>query len=89
MAGPWLKYRGHLDNISNNMFIGAINAFSKEAGKVKNTFTGETKSVPEVAREYKKHNHIGLLLEMKIMVKVHHANMQQWNQDFLEVEQLL
>jgi len=57
MAGPWLKYRGHLDNISNNMFIGAINAFTKEPGKVKNTFTGETKSVPEVAREYKKHGH--------------------------------
>jgi aconitate hydratase len=53
MAGPWLRYRGHLDNISNNMFIGAINAFSGEAGKVKNTFTGETKSVPEVARDYK------------------------------------
>ena len=53
MAGPWLKYRGHLDNISNNMFIGAINAYSKEPGKVKNTFTGETKSVPEVARDYK------------------------------------
>ncbi len=57
MAGPWLKYRGHLDNISNNMFIGAINAYTQEAGKVKNIFTGETKSVPEVAREYKKHNH--------------------------------
>ena len=41
MAGPWLKYRGHLDNISNNMFIGAINAYSKEPGKVKNIFTGE------------------------------------------------
>ncbi len=53
MAGPWLRYRGHLDNISNNMFIGAINAFSGDAGKVKNTFTGETKSVPEVARDYK------------------------------------
>ncbi|MCC6550023.1 MAG: aconitate hydratase, partial [Ignavibacteriaceae bacterium] len=53
MAGPWLKYRGHLDNISNNMFIGAINAYSGEAGKVKNFFTGETKSVPEVARDYK------------------------------------
>ena len=53
MAGPWLKYRGHLDNISNNMFIGAINAYTKEPGKVKNTFTGETKFVPEVAREYK------------------------------------
>jgi len=53
MAGPWLKFRGHLDNISNNMFIGAINAYTKEAGKVKNIFTGETKSTPEVAREYK------------------------------------
>ncbi|MCU0413183.1 MAG: aconitate hydratase [Ignavibacteriaceae bacterium] len=53
MAGPWLKFRGHLDNISNNMFIGATNAFSGDTGKVKNVFTGETKSVPEVAREYK------------------------------------
>jgi aconitate hydratase len=53
MAGPWLRFRGHLDNISNNMFIGAINAFTDEAGRVKNLFTGEYKSVPDVAREYK------------------------------------
>lgn len=53
MAGPWLKYRGHLDNISNNMFIGAINAFTGKAGETKNIFTGEYKSIPEVAREYK------------------------------------
>ena len=53
MAGLWLKYRGHLDNISNNMFIGAINAFTKDAGKTKNIITGEYKSVPDVAREYK------------------------------------
>ena len=53
MAGPWLKFRGHLDNISNNMFIGATNAYSGDTGKVKNAFSGETKSVPEVAREYK------------------------------------
>ena len=53
MAGPWLRFRGHLDNISNNMFIGATNAYSGETGKVKNIFSGETKSVPEVAREYK------------------------------------
>jgi len=53
MAGPWLKYRGHLDNISNNMFIGAINSFTGDAGKAKNVFTGEYKSVPDVAREYK------------------------------------
>jgi len=53
MAGPWLRFRGHLDNISNNMFIGATNAFNGQTGKVKNIFTNETKSVPEVAREYK------------------------------------
>jgi aconitate hydratase len=53
MAGPWLKYRGHLDNISNNMFIGAINAFTGKTGEVKNVYTGDYKSVPEVAREYK------------------------------------
>jgi aconitate hydratase len=53
MAGPWLKYRGHLDNISNNMFIGAVNYFTDEAGRTKNIFSGEYKSVPEVAREYK------------------------------------
>jgi aconitate hydratase len=57
MAGPWLRFRGHLDNISNNMFIGAINAFTGEAGKTKNIYTDEYKSVPEVARAYKKHNH--------------------------------
>jgi aconitate hydratase len=53
MAGPWLRYRGHLDNISNNMFIGAVNAFTGDSGQTKNIFTGEYKSVPEVAREYK------------------------------------
>lgn len=53
MAGSWLRYRGHLDNISNNMFIGAINYFTGEAGKTKNIFTGNYKSIPEVAREYK------------------------------------
>lgn len=56
MAGPWLKYRGHLDNISNNMFIGAINAFTGDPGKVKNERNGEYKSVPEVARDYKANN---------------------------------
>lgn len=53
MAGPWLKYRGHLDNISNNMFLGAINAFTGKPGETKNLFSGEYKQVNEVAREYK------------------------------------
>ena len=57
MAGPWLRFRGHLDNISNNMFIGATSAYSGDTGKVKNVFTGEIKSVPEVARAYKKYGH--------------------------------
>ncbi|KAL5355167.1 aconitate hydratase [Aspergillus floccosus] len=53
MAGPWLKYRGHLDNISNNMLIGAVNAENGEANKVKNKFTGEYDAVPATARDYK------------------------------------
>lgn len=52
-AGKWLKYRGHLDNISNNMFIGAVNAFSGEAGKGKNLLTGAVKEYSAVARDYK------------------------------------
>ncbi len=53
MAGPWLKYRGHLDNISNNMLIGAVNAFTEEINAVKSQVTGETGEVPAVARGYK------------------------------------
>ncbi|RBQ95855.1 hypothetical protein VDGD_02332 [Verticillium dahliae] len=53
MAGPWLKYRGHLDNISNNMLIGAINEANGEANKIKNFTTGEFGAVPAVARDYK------------------------------------
>ncbi|KAK6200606.1 Glycosyl phosphatidyl inositol protein transamidase complex subunit [Pestalotiopsis sp. IQ-011] len=53
MAGPWLKYRGHLDNISNNMLIGAINEANGEANKVKNVTTGEWDAVPATARDYK------------------------------------
>ncbi len=52
-AGKWLKYRGHLDNISNNLFIGAVNAFTGEAGIGRNIFTGEKKEFSAVAREYK------------------------------------
>lgn len=53
MAGPWLKYRGHLDNISNNMLIGAVNAFNDETDKVKNELNGEYGAVPATARAYK------------------------------------
>lgn len=53
MAGPWLKFRGHLDNISNNMLIGAVNAFNEKTDSVKNQITGEYDSVPKVQRDYK------------------------------------
>ena len=53
MAGPWLKYRGHLDNISNNMLIGAVNAYNMETNHVKNLLTGEYGEVPAVQRAYK------------------------------------
>jgi aconitate hydratase len=53
MAGPWLKFRGHLDNISNNMLIGAINAFNDKSDSVKNQLTGTYDSVPKVQRAYK------------------------------------
>ena len=53
-AGPWLKYRGHLDNISNNMFIGAVNSENSEVNKIKNQMTGDWGAVPDVARHYKK-----------------------------------
>ena len=53
MAGPWLKYRGHLDNISNNMLIGALNAFNMQSDSVKNQLTGEYGTVPATQRQYK------------------------------------
>ncbi|WP_027419438.1 aconitate hydratase [Crocinitomix catalasitica] len=56
MAGPWLKYRGHLDNISNNCLIGAINDFGKEANNVKNQLDGSYGTVPDTARAYKAAN---------------------------------
>ncbi|NNC50104.1 MAG: aconitate hydratase [Flaviramulus sp.] len=54
MAGPWLRFRGHLDNISNNTLIGAINAFNQKTNFVKNQLTGDYGGVPDVQREYKK-----------------------------------
>jgi len=53
MAGPWLRFRGHLDNISNNMLIGAVNAFNQKTNSVKNQLTGDYDAVPAVARAYK------------------------------------
>jgi len=54
MAGPWLRYRGHLDNIANNTLIGAVNTFNQKTNFVKSQLTGEYGGVPDVQREYKK-----------------------------------
>jgi aconitate hydratase len=54
MAGPWLRYRGHLDNIANNTLIGAVNAFNDKTNFVKNQLTGEYGGVPDTQRAYKK-----------------------------------
>jgi aconitate hydratase len=53
MAGPWLRFRGHLDNISNNCLIGAVNAYNQKTNFVKNQLTGEYGGVPDTQREYK------------------------------------
>ena len=55
MAGPWLRFRGHLDNISDNLLIGAVNAFNMKTNEVKNQLTGQYGPVPETARAYKAH----------------------------------
>nr|WP_321414002.1 aconitate hydratase [uncultured Allomuricauda sp.] len=54
MAGPWLRFRGHLDNIANNTLIGAVNAFNQKTNLVKSQLTGEYGGVPDTQREYKK-----------------------------------
>jgi aconitate hydratase len=53
MAGPWLRFRGHLDNISNNCLIGAVNAFGGATNSVTNQLDGSKDEVPNVARAYK------------------------------------
>ncbi|MGG7664921.1 aconitate hydratase [Dyadobacter sp. BHUBP1] len=55
MAGPWLKYRGHLDNISNNMLIGAVNYYNEKTNSIKNQLTNQYSEVPAVQRDYKAH----------------------------------
>ncbi len=62
MAGPWLKYRGHLDNISNNLLMGAVNAFTGQSGKTKNLLTGEYDEVSKVARAYKEAKRLSVVV---------------------------
>ena len=56
-AGPWLKYRGHLENISGNLFLGVVNAFTGATGEGKDVTDGETRSFPEIAKRYGEAGH--------------------------------
>ena len=84
-AGPWLKFRGHLDKISDNMFLGANNAFTSEAGKANNVLTGEQNLTP--ARKLPviiNRKALDLLWSvMKTMVKAVAENMPPCRHDFL------
>ena len=62
MAGPWLKYRGHLENISNNLLMGAVNAFGGETNKVKNALDGSYDTVSNVAKAYKNANQSSIVV---------------------------
>ena len=56
-AGPWLKYRGHLENISGNLFLGVVNAFTGATGEGKDVTDGETRPFPEIAKRYARAGH--------------------------------
>jgi len=62
MAGPWLKYRGHLDNISDNLLLGGVNAYTDETGKTCNIFTKEQDTVAKVARDYKSRGKLWVII---------------------------
>ena len=62
MAGPWLKYRGHLDNISNNMLTGAVNFFNGKVNSVKNQLNRKYDAVPNVQRDYKFNNVLSIVI---------------------------
>ena len=55
-AGPWLRLRGHLDKLSDNLLLGAVNAFNDQVGQAKNMLTNKIESCAQIARQYKKQN---------------------------------
>ena len=79
MVDPWLKFRGHLDNISNNLLLGATNSFNNKVNLVKNQFNGAYDETPSVARYYK-NNNISIIIGDENMVRDHLESMLLWNQ---------
>jgi aconitate hydratase len=79
MAGPWLKYRGHLDNISNNLLIGAVNSFNEKTNNVKNQLTGAYDEVPKVQRAYKAQKIGSIVVGDENYGKVLLESMRLWN----------
>ena len=80
MAGPWLRYRGHLDSISDNYMIGAINSFNDQANNILNQKTGSYEPVPKVARFYKA-SRLGPIVVGEDSEKGHRGNIRQWNRN--------
>jgi aconitate hydratase len=79
MAGPWLRFRGHLENISDNMLMGAVNAFNGETNKVWNRSTNTYGTVSGTAKLYKSEGIPSMSLPKKTMAKVPAVNMPLWN----------
>ena len=69
-AGAWLRFRGHLDNLSDNMFLGAVNAFTDDPGTGRNQLSGEQiQPIPEIAREYRSEEHTSELQSQAYLVR--------------------
>lgn len=79
MAGPWLKFRGHLQNISDNLLMGAVNAFNGESNKVKNQLDGAYVEVSTAAKAYKAKASAASWWQRITMVKVLPVSMQLWS----------
>lgn len=82
MAGPWLRFRGHLENISDNMLMGAVNAFNGETNKVWNRLTNTYETVSGTAKQYKADDISSIVEPKKIMARVQVVSMLPWNRVF-------
>jgi aconitate hydratase len=79
MAGKWLKYRGHLENISGNLFIGAVNAFNAAVGTGKDPLDGETDSFPDIAKKYTRPACAGWPSATRTTARARRASTPRWS----------
>ena len=79
-AGPWLKYRGHLENISGNLFLGAVNAFTGAAGEGKDQLDGETRPFPDIAKHYgERGRRLGARSATATTARARRASTRRWS----------